>query len=81
MANVATGYGDSDVVNAIKKAFDDAHAPPEYRLEPTGRSKTSSELAMGFLLAFAMSFVFMYLILAAQFESWSMPLIISSRCR
>ena len=76
MANVAPGFGDSDVVNAIKKAFEEAHAPAEYRLEPTGRSKTSSELAMGFLLAFAMSFVFMYLILAAQFESWSMPLII-----
>ncbi len=76
MSNVAPGFGDSDVVKVMQAAFDDTHAPPEYRFSPTGRSKTSSELAAGFLLAFGMSFVFMYLILAAQFESWSMPLII-----
>ena len=76
MANVAPGFGDSDVVAVMRKAFEDAHAPPEYRFEPTGRSKTSADLAAGFLLAFGMSFVFMYLILAAQFESWLNPLII-----
>ncbi|MDB4941564.1 MAG: Acriflavin resistance protein [Labilithrix sp.] len=76
MANVAPGHGESDVVNAMKDAFDKAHAPAEYHLTPTGRSKTSSELAAGFALAFGMSFVFMYLILAAQFESWLNPLII-----
>ena len=76
MSNTAKGYGDSDVVEAMKRAFAEAHAPDNYQLQPTGRSKTSSELAMGFLLAFGMSFVFMYLILAAQFESWLNPLII-----
>jgi HAE1 family hydrophobic/amphiphilic exporter-1 len=76
MANVAVGYGESDVVKVVKQAFADVHAPPEYRLVPTGRSKSSSELGAGFLLAFSMSFVFMYLILAAQFESWLNPVII-----
>lgn len=76
MANVAPGYGDSDVVKVMQDAFDSLHAPPEYRFVPTGRSKTSSELAIGFALAFGMSFVFMYLILAAQFESWINPFII-----
>jgi multidrug efflux pump subunit AcrB len=76
ISNVAPGFGDSDAVAVMRKAFEDVHAPPGYRFEPTGRSKTSSELAMGFLLAFGMSFVFMYLILAAQFESWLNPLII-----
>jgi hydrophobic/amphiphilic exporter-1 (mainly G- bacteria), HAE1 family len=76
MANVATGYGESDVVQVMKDAFAAQHASPEYRLVPTGRSKSSSELGAGFALAFALSFVFMYLILAAQFESWLYPLII-----
>ena len=76
MANVAPGKGETDVVAAMKKAFDGLHAPPEYRFVPTGRSKTSSELAGGFILAFSLSFVFMYLVLAAQFESWLYPLII-----
>ncbi|HKO94482.1 MAG TPA: efflux RND transporter permease subunit, partial [Polyangiaceae bacterium] len=76
MANVAPGYGESDVVKVVKDAFAELHVPPDYRLVPTGRSKSSSELGAGFLLAFAMSFVFMYLILAAQFESWLYPVII-----
>jgi len=76
MANVAPGKGESDVVTAIKKAFEEVKAPPDYRLVPTGRSKSSSELGAGFLLAFSLSFVFMYLILAAQFESWLNPFII-----
>jgi HAE1 family hydrophobic/amphiphilic exporter-1 len=76
MANVAPGKGETDVVSAMKKAFNSLHAPADYRFVPTGRSKTSSELAMGFVLAFSLSFVFMYLILAAQFESWLFPLII-----
>jgi HAE1 family hydrophobic/amphiphilic exporter-1 len=64
------------VVKVVKQAFADIHAPAEYRLVPTGRSKSSSELGAGFILAFSMSFVFMYLILAAQFESWLNPIII-----
>jgi len=76
MANVAPGFGESDVVKAMKAAFDKQHTGPSYRLVPTGRSKSSSELASGFLLAFGLSFVFMYLILAAQFESWLNPFII-----
>jgi multidrug efflux pump subunit AcrB len=76
MANVAPGYGESDVVKAMQAAYADVQPTADYRLVPTGRSKSSSELASGFLLAFALSFVFMYLILAAQFESWLYPLII-----
>ncbi len=76
MANVAPGFGESDVVKAVKAAFDKQHTGPAYRLVPTGRSKSSSELAAGFMLAFGLSFVFMYLILAAQFESWLYPFII-----
>ncbi len=76
MANVAPGFGESDVVKAVKAAFEKQHTGPAYRLVPTGRSKSSSELATGFMLAFGLSFVFMYLILAAQFESWLYPFII-----
>jgi hydrophobic/amphiphilic exporter-1 (mainly G- bacteria), HAE1 family len=76
MANVAPGYGESDVVKVVKAAFEKQHTGPAYRLVPTGRSKSSSELASGFMLAFGLSFVFMYLILAAQFESWLNPFII-----
>jgi hydrophobe/amphiphile efflux-1 (HAE1) family protein len=76
MANVAPGRGESDVVKVFQAAFANQHPSAEYRLVPTGRSKSSSELGAGFALAFGLSFVFMYLILAAQFESWLYPVII-----
>ena len=45
-------------------------------MQLTGRAKSQSETAAGFALALGMAFVFMYLILAAQFESWLYPAII-----
>ncbi len=76
MANAAPKHGESEVVTAMKKSFEDLKAPGAYKLVPTGRSKSSADLGKGFALAFALSFVFMYLILAAQFESWLYPVII-----
>jgi len=76
LANAAAGVGETEVGNIIKAAFDELHVPPGYRLQPTGASKSQSETAVGFLLALGMAFVFMYLILAAQFESWVDPAII-----
>jgi HAE1 family hydrophobic/amphiphilic exporter-1 len=47
--------------------------PPEYRFEFIGRAKTMSESNSNFLIAFLLAFVFMYMILAAQFESFVHP--------
>jgi len=76
LANAAAGAGDNDVSAIIAQEFKDLHLPAAYQLRPTGRSKSQAETAAGFLLALSMAFVFMYLILAAQFESWLYPAII-----
>jgi HAE1 family hydrophobic/amphiphilic exporter-1 len=50
--------------------------PPEYQLIATGRAKTQNESNQAFLMAFSLSLLFMYMILAAQFESFVHPITI-----
>jgi len=76
LGNPAPGFGDNDVSGIMQKTFDELSPPPGYRLTPTGASKSQAETAAGFVLALGMAFIFMYLILAAQFESWVYPAII-----
>jgi len=50
--------------------------PPTYGIAFGGRAKSLGESGSNFLIAFALSFVFMYMILAAQFESFVHPITI-----
>ncbi|MGE5756886.1 MAG: efflux RND transporter permease subunit, partial [Planctomycetaceae bacterium] len=47
--------------------------PPQYSFEFSGQARTMGETGYYFAIAFGLSILFMYLILAAQFESWTQP--------
>jgi hydrophobic/amphiphilic exporter-1 (mainly G- bacteria), HAE1 family len=75
-ANLLPWASQSDVQNAMADAFEQMKLGPEYRGGLTGRSREMGRAAQNFVLAFLLSLVFMYLILAAQFESWLHPVTI-----
>jgi HAE1 family hydrophobic/amphiphilic exporter-1 len=50
--------------------------PPEYGIVTTGRGKLLKESLANFAIAIALSLLFIYIVLAAQFESFTQPVII-----
>ena len=76
MCNIVKGASEGKVIEELQKATAELHMPAEYSAGPVGRSKELGKAAKNFGLAFAMSFIFMYLVLAAQFESWLHPITI-----
>ena len=65
-----------DAVDRATAILDKMDLPKEYRYEFSGQAKTMGETGKYFVIAFGLSFLFMYLILAAQFESWTQPVAI-----
>ena len=76
LANTAPGVGAGEVGAALEKAVKAMNLPSQYRFVPFGQSREIARTGKAFILAFGMSFIFMYLILAAQFESWLHPITI-----
>src|SRR5262249_33438806 len=75
-ANVAPGFPQGDVDQQVKKVLNDLQLPAGYTIDSFGQSKELGRTGKAFAFAFLMSFIFMYLVLAAQFESWVHPLTI-----
>ena len=53
--------------------FQELNLPPEYEINFGGQAKMLGETGYNFMVALRLSILFMYLILAAQFESWLNP--------
>lgn len=75
-ANLLPGTSQGAIQEQIAAAAEELQFGPEYRADFAGRSRELNRTATAFLTAIALSFVFMYLILAAQFESWLHPVTI-----
>lgn len=67
---------ESDALTKLEGYVKEMNLPAEYSTGVTGQSKELQRAYQSFLLAFLLSFVFMYLILAAQFESFIHPVTI-----
>lgn len=70
------GIALGDAVNEVDAYVRSLKLPVGYTHEFIGRAKLMKESNTGFLVAFILSFVFMYMVLAAQFESFVHPVTI-----
>jgi HAE1 family hydrophobic/amphiphilic exporter-1 len=71
--NVAPGYALADRVEALREEVVRMDLPPGYDTVISGRARELERTFVEMALAFALSIVFMYMILAAQFESLVHP--------
>jgi HAE1 family hydrophobic/amphiphilic exporter-1 len=75
-ANAAPGVPQAEGQAAIQAIFDGLDMQPGYSLLPSGSSRELQRAGYYFGVAFALSFIFMYMVLAAQFESFIHPVTI-----
>ena len=75
-ANILPGYSQSPIMSALQKQATDMHLSPDYTTGFAGTSKQLNKTVYYFLLAIALTFIFMYIVLAAQFESFIHPVTI-----
>jgi len=75
-AQVTAGFGQADRIDAVKQAVVDMNLPVAYTTSVTGKAREMEKTFKEFLWVFLLSFIFMYMILASQFESVIHPLTI-----
>ncbi|HEX5084162.1 MAG TPA: efflux RND transporter permease subunit [Blastocatellia bacterium] len=72
-ANLKPGFSQSDTLARLNAEVKAMNLPPEYVSGVAGNSKELQRTGRGFIIAFMLSFIFMYIVLAAQFESFIHP--------
>jgi HAE1 family hydrophobic/amphiphilic exporter-1 len=72
-ANVLPGGSQQKIISELSQFADDLHMDPGYRTGLQGTSKELGRAGYYFILAIALTFIFMYIVLAAQFESFLHP--------
>jgi HAE1 family hydrophobic/amphiphilic exporter-1 len=76
LANVKPGGSQAAVIQKMNEFAKEVGIDSAYKTGLAGRSKELGRAGYYFMLAFILSFVFMYMVLAAQFESFIHPITI-----
>ena len=75
-ASVAPGFALADRIQALRGAVSEMNLPIAYTTTVSGRARELEKTFTEFIWAFILSVIFMYMILASQFESMVHPLTI-----
>jgi HAE1 family hydrophobic/amphiphilic exporter-1 len=74
--NTLPGGSQAGILAQIAQFSKELNMDPDYRSGLTGGSKELGRTGYYFVLAFSLTFIFMYIVLAAQFESFIHPITI-----
>jgi len=75
-ASIQPGFGLTDRIATLRQAASELGMPPAYSVSVTGRGRELERTFVEFSWAFLLSIIFMYIVLAAQYESLAHPFII-----
>ena len=75
-AGIAPGYALSDRLEALRDAVEEMNLPAAYSTAVSGRAREMERTSREFAWAFVLSVLFMYMILASQYESLIHPVTI-----
>ena len=72
-AQIAPGFALADRLEALNRAVREMNLPPQYTTTVSGRGRELERTFTQFLWAFLLSIIFMYMILASQYDSTIHP--------
>jgi len=75
-ANLLPGVSQQAVLQQLDRKVRALNLGPQYDMTFSGQAAEQGKQAAAFMASFGLSFIFMYLVLAAQFESWIHPVTI-----
>jgi HAE1 family hydrophobic/amphiphilic exporter-1 len=74
--NMLAGGSQAGILSKVREEAQSLGMGPEYSYGASGTSKELQRTGYYFMLAFSLTFIFMYIVLAAQFESFLHPITI-----
>ena len=75
-ADTAPGYALDQSSGDLRRIIQEAKLPPGYSFQMRGQTQNLDETTDNLMLALALASIFVYMVLAAQFESFVQPLVI-----
>jgi HAE1 family hydrophobic/amphiphilic exporter-1 len=76
IADVAPGHALDEAANQVRATLAGLHLPPTMSYRMQGQSKILDETTTNLVMAISLAMVFVYMVLASQFESFLQPIVI-----
>jgi HAE1 family hydrophobic/amphiphilic exporter-1 len=75
-ADIAPGYALDQLSNNLRRMMTDLRLPPDVTFRMSGQTKILDDTTQNLLMAIGLAMIFVYMVLAAQFESFVQPIVI-----